>query len=113
MRRFSFIPLLLIFCSTIVSASSLEDSNLHVIEMERIDNTMFRGCSLKVKNEFIPLKNIDKVVLNSESIVLSSDRTKIRFDVSSEDRQSLLWKLNEQQAKCVKRVREYRRHPAY
>lgn len=111
MRR--FIPLLFVFYSSMVFASSFEDSNLHVIEMESVDSKMFRGCSLKVKNEFIPLKNIDKVVLNSESIVLSSDRTKIRFDVSSEDRQSLLWKLNEQQAKCVKRVREYRRHPAY
>lgn len=111
MRR--IIPLLFVFCSSLASAYTVEDSGLHVIEMESVDNKMFRGCSIKVKNEFIPLKNIDKVVLNSESIVLSSDTTQIKFEVPSEERQSLLWKLNEQQAKCVKRVREYRRHPAY
>lgn len=105
-----FIPFSFLFVTSLASASM---SNVKVIENDDFNLKMIQGCSINVHDEMLSVKNFEKVLMTSEAIILKSDREQVKFELSDVNRYKLLVALSEQKSKCVKRVREYRRHPAY
>lgn len=100
--------------TTVKDSTKLEDLKVsNVVENDEFNLDMFKGCSLHVDNKFYPIKSFEKVVVSNDSLLLSYSKALVQFDISASNRTQVLLRLGEQQTKCAKRVREYRRHPAY
>lgn len=100
--------------TTVKESTRLEDLKVNnVVEDNDFSLEMFKGCSLHIDNKYYPIKTFEKAVVSNDSLLLSYSKALVQFDISANNRTQVLLRLGEQQNKCAKRVREYRRHPAY
>ena len=114
------VSLSFLFFTSVSSAITVTENNhlndglvSNVIEDSNFNVDMFHRCSIRLDEKLLPVKGVEKITFSADSIFLASDKTVVQFNLSANNKTQLLLQLSKQKENCAKRVREYRRHPAF